>query len=452
MRVLVCTMHAENTEKGPAMSENAPIWNGQEGEHMRFGINTLDDVVVKDKTVLCRVDINQPVDQATGKLKDTTRIKACIPTLKELMDKGAKLVLLAHQGSDIEYKNFYTTEPHAKILSDFLGMDVRFIDDVCGPAAREAIRALRPGEVLLLDNVRYVSEEQTLFEMKLKLTHEQQAKTLLVRKLAPLADLYVCDAFAAAHRDQPSLSGFQQLLPSAMGRLFEEEFCVISGVMENPERPCVFVLGGAKIGDAFMMMRTVLEGGIADKVLAGGLAGEVMLWADGKDIGEPAREFIRKQGYDNLVDTGKELLAAYRDKISLPEDLAWVADGKRHEAPLGNIPADQMVVDIGSETAKRFRDEIMNAKTVFVNGPMGVFEKPESEYGTKVVWDALGDTSAYTVLGGGDSITATNKYNKGDKIGYICTGGGALIRFLSGKELPVVKALRHGSTIKEKRI
>jgi phosphoglycerate kinase len=415
---------------------------------MRFGINTLDDLDVKDKTVLCRIDINQPVDRVSGKLKDTTRIEACIPTLRDLSGQGAKLVLMAHQGSDIEYKNFYTTEPHAKELTRFLGKEVKFIDDVCGPAAREAIKALKSGEILLLDNVRFVSEEQTLFETKLRLSHEEQARTLLVRKLAPLGDIYVCDAFAAAHRDQPSLCGFEEILPSAMGRLFEEEFCVISSLMEKPERPCVFVLGGAKINDAFLMMTTVLSGGIADTVLAGGLVGEVLLWAGGRDIGEPARAFIKKEGYENLVETGKELLAKYQDKIVLPCDFAALKEGRRIEYRLGNIPQDALVLDIGSETAKQFQEAIRSAKTVFVNGPMGVFEEEPTEAGTKLVWEALGDTGAYTVIGGGDSITATKKYNKTAQINYICTGGGALIRFLTGEELPVVKALRHGSKIK----
>ena len=414
---------------------------------MRFGINTLDDIKVKGKTVLCRVDINQPIDWETGGLKDTTRVKACVPTLKELSDKGARLVLLAHQGSDIEYKNFYTTEPHSKVLTELLGKEVKFIDDVCGPAARDAIRSLQDSELLLLDNVRFVSEEQTLFELNLKLTHEQQAKTLLVRKLAPLADLYICDAFAAAHRDQPSLCGFEQVLPSAMGRLFEEEFCVISGLMERPERPCVFVLGGAKIGDAFLMMSTVLGGGIADKVLAGGLVAQVLLWADGQEIGEPSREFIRKQGYENLVGTGKELLASHRDKIMLPIDFGYVKDGARCECLIGSLPDGELVVDIGVNTAAAYQQEILSAKTIFVNGPMGVFEKQPSELGTKMVWDALGDTEGYTVIGGGDSITATSKYGKTDQVNYICTGGGALIRFLTGEELPVVKALRHGSRL-----
>ena len=417
---------------------------------MRFGINTLDDVEVKNKTVLCRVDINQPVDKAAGKLKDTTRIEACVPTLRELSEKGAKLVLLAHQGSDIEYKNFWTTEPHAKVLSDLLGREVRFIDDVCGPAAREAIRSLESGEILLLDNVRFVSEEQTLFETKLLLSHEDQAKTLLVRKLAPLGDLYVCDAFAASHRDQPSLCGFEQILPSAMGRLFEEEFCVISSLMEKPERPCVFVLGGSKIGDAFLMMKTVLGKGAADRVLAGGLVGEVLLWADGKDIGEKARAYIKKEGYADLVDTAREIIAAYGDKILMPCDLASVEKGKRTEYPVGSVPAGSLVLDIGAKTAAVYQKIIREAKTVFFNGPMGVFEEKETELGSRMVWDALGDTAAHTVIGGGDSITATKQFGKTEDIGYICTGGGALIRFLTGEELPVVKALRHGSTIVQK--
>ena len=412
---------------------------------MRFGINTMDDIQVAGKTVLLRVDINQPIDHSTGTLKDTTRVKACIPTIKELSEKGAKLVLLAHQGSDIEYKNFYTTAPHAKVLSEFLGREVKFIEDVCGPAALDAIKSLKDGEILLLDNVRYVSEEQTLFEMKLQLTHEQQAKTLLVRKLAPLADLYICDAFAAAHRDQPSLCGFQQVLPSAMGRLFEEEFCVISGLMESPQRPCVFILGGAKITDAFMMISTVISRGIADKVLVGGLVGQVLLWADGQEIGEPSREFIRKQGFEELVTDGVGLLEKYKEKIVLPTDFAYVKDEKRIECKIKDLPEGELVLDIGSETAKAYQKAILEAKTIFTNGPMGVFEQEPTELGTKMVWDALGETKGYTVIGGGDSNAATNKYKKTDLIDYTCTGGGALIRFLTGEELPVVKALRFGS-------
>lgn len=414
---------------------------------MRFGIRTLDEASVQGKTVLCRVDINQPVDREKDALKSINRIEACVPTVRELSDKGAKVVLLAHQGSDIEYKNFYTTRPHAAVLSRLLGREVKWIDDVCGPAAREAIKALKDGEILLLDNVRFVSEEQTLFEMKLRLTHEQQARTLLVEKLAPLADLYVCDAFAAAHRDQPSLCGFEQVLPSYMGRLFEKEFCTVSQVMEAPDRPCVFVLGGAKISDAFLMMNTVLSRGVADKILTGGLVANIFLTALGREIGQGSVDFIMKSNYGEYIEKARELYGQYGGRIVLPTDLAWVADGERHEARLGEIPGDIGAIDIGHETAAAYRETILSAKTVFVNGPMGVFEQAPSEYGTQTVWQALADTEGFTVLGGGDSITATEKYGLKARMGYICTGGGALIRFLTGEELPVVKALRHGAQL-----
>ena len=413
---------------------------------MRFGIRTLDEFDLAGKTVLCRMDINQPVDHKTGTLKSINRIQACVPTVRELMERGAKTVLLAHQGSDIEYKNFYTTAPHAKVLSELLGTQVAFIDDVTGPAARSAIRALKDGDVLLLDNVRFCSEEQTLFEMKLNLTHEQQAKTQVVEKLAPLADLFVCDAFAAAHRDQPSLCGFEQVLPSAMGRLFEQEFCVVSGVMEQPARPCVFVLGGAKVSDAFLMMETVLKGGSADRVLAGGLVANILLLAKGVNIGSASLDFIKKSNYEGFIDSSKALLAAFGEQIVLPVDAAYLdADGKRCEASVDALPAKVGVLDIGARTIAQYVSEIHAAKTVFVNGPMGVFEKPETELGTKLVWQALAETRAYTVLGGGDSITATEQYGLVEQMGYLCTGGGALIRFLTGDELPVVKALRHGA-------
>jgi phosphoglycerate kinase len=412
---------------------------------MRFGIHTLDEFDVTGKAVLCRVDINQPVDRATGQLKSTARIEACVPTLRELLDRGARLTLLAHQGGDIEYQNFYTTRPHATALSNFLGREVKFIDDVCGPAAREAIRALKPGEALLLDNVRFCSEEQTLFEMNLKLTHEQQADTEVVRKLAPLFDLYVCDAFAAAHRDQPSLCGFEQVLPSAMGRLFEKEYCVISELMESPARPCAFVLGGAKVSDAFLMLGTVLNSGAADVVLTGGLVANILLAAKGEAIGRGSLAFIEKTGYSEFIETAKPLLKQYGDKILLPKSLAYLEDGARREAAVGSIPENISALDIGQDAALEYAEVILSVKTVFVNGPMGVFEKPETEAGTRIVWQALADTPGYTVVGGGDSVTAAKKFGVKDKLGYVCTGGGALIRFLTGEELPVVKALRHGA-------
>ena len=414
---------------------------------MRFGINTIDEFDLSGKTVLCRVDMNQPVDRETDTLKSTQRIEACAPTVKELADKGAKVVLMAHQGSDIEYQNYYCTRPHAKVLSELIGKEVKWIDDVCGPAAREAIAGLDDGEILLLDNVRFCAEEQTLFEMKLNLSHEEQAQTQVVTKLAPLADLYVNDAFAASHRDQPTLCGFEQVLPSAMGRLFEREYVVISELMESPERPCVFVLGGSKISDAFIMMETVLEKGSADTVLTGGLVGNILLHAIGNAIGKNSVDFIYAKNYEDYIPKAKALYEKYAGRIVLPEDLAGVTDGVRNEYTLDEVPEDLSAIDIGSKTIANYEKIIKEAKTVFVNGPMGVFEEAPSEAGTKAVFKALADTEAYTVVGGGDSVTASRKYEVADKLGYVCTGGGALIRFLTGEELPVVKALRHAASV-----
>ena len=413
---------------------------------MKFGINTLDDFELKGRTVLCRVDINEPVDKTTDTLKDITRIQGCALTLRELSDKGAKVVIMAHQGSDIEYKNFYTTRPHAKVLSELLEREVKFIPDVYGPAAIEAIKELKDGELLLLDNVRFMAEEQTLFEQRLQLSHEDQAKTVLVSRLAPLGDLYVCDAFAAAHRDQPTLCGFEQLLPSAMGRLFEKEYVTISSLVEQPEHPCVFVLGGAKAGDAFGMMETVLKSGTADKILTGGVVANVILAAMGLNIGCGSMNFIEKHGFKDNIAQMKALMEKYPGRIIAPCDIMFVKDGERREVMSDNIPEDASVIDIGCNAAKMYSDIIMDAKTVFVNGPMGVFEEEISAYGTKTVWDALGDTDAMTVLGGGDSITATKKFDKTGSIKHISTGGGALIRFLSGEDLPVVRALRHSAS------
>ena len=409
---------------------------------MRFGIHTIDEFEVSGRVVLCRIDINEPVNKETGALKDITRIKACVPTVRELSERGARVVLLAHQGSDIEYKSFYTTRPHSRVLSELLGQEVQFVEDVCGPAACKAIASLKNGQVLLLDNVRYCSEEQTLFELKLKLTHKEQAQTQVVTKLAPLADLYVCDAFAAAHRDQPTLCGFEQVLPSAMGRLFEKEYCVISDVMENPKRPCLFLLGGAKVNDAFLMMQSVLEKGAADQVLTGGLVANILLIAQGRNIGKASEEYIERSNNSGNIRIAAELWKKYKERILTPEDLAGIEGGKRCEYTLDTIPEMFGALDIGSRTAKAYARQIQAAKTVFVNGPMGVFEQAKTEQGTRIVWEALGETQAYTVIGGGDSITATKKYEKTDQIDYICTGGGALIRFLTGEELPVVQALR----------
>ncbi len=409
---------------------------------MKYGINTLDDFAWGGRTVLCRVDINAPLDPATGGLRDITRLEGCAPTVRELAEAGARVVLLAHQGGDLEYHNYASTEPHAAVMSELIGRPVRFVDDVCGPAARDAVGRLADGEVLLLDNVRFCGEELTLFETKLNLSPEDQAKTLVVRKLAPLADLYVCDAFAAAHRSQPTLVGFEQLLPSAMGRLFEKEYANLAHLREDPARPCVFLLGGTKIQEAFPMMAAALRDGVVDTVLTAGLVANVMLAASGVDIGAPSMDFIRASQLEKFVDESKAILAEHGDKVVLPADLAFVKDGARVEVPVVDLPVDEQLVDLGRAAVAEYEQAIAAAGTVFVNGPAGVFEQPQTEYGTKALWEAMAGAPAFSALGGGDSVAAMNRFGLAGRFDYVCTAGGAMVQFLSGKPMPVIEALK----------
>jgi len=402
---------------------------------------TLDDFNLKGKTILARFDMNSPLDPETREPLDITRIEKSLPTLKELSEKGAKTVILVHQGSDIEYHNYASTKPHSKIIAQLLGKPVDYIDDVCGPAARDKIKALKNGQILMLENVRFMAEEMTLFETKLNLTPEEQAKTLVVRKLAPLADLYICDAFAAAHRSQPTLVAMEEPLPSAMGRLFEKEIVSLNQLLKNPGKPCIFILGGAKIQDAFLMVSFVLERNIADLILTTGLVAQAMLLARGISLGRPSEDLIKKKNLEEYIEKSKDILNKFGDKVKLPIDLAYVSGGRK-EVEVDKLPVDQVLMDIGSNTIAEYEQIIKDAKTIFFNGPAGVFEKEETEFGTKSILTAITKSNAFSVLGGGDSIAAVNKYNMANNISYISTGGGALVRFLSGEELPVIKALR----------
>jgi len=408
---------------------------------MKYGIKTLDDFDFRKKTVILRLDLNSPYDSSTMSLKDITRIKAALPTIEELSEKEARLVILSHQGSDLEYHNYISTEIHAGVLSKLLGKEVKFIDDVCGPAARDAIGELAPGKILLLDNVRYMAEEMTLFETKLKLSAEEQAKTIVVRKLSPLADIYICDAFAAAHRSQPTLVGFEELLPSGMGRLFEKEYSILSKIAAEPEHPSVFLLGGAKIEDAFNMMPRVLSSGAADRILSSGLLGQLFLMARGTRLGVKTEEIIYAKKLDKYLDQAGQILDQYGEKIELPLDFAY-DDGGRKEIGQNDLPSEYIISDIGSGTIERYKEIISRSRTVFVNGPAGVFENPGSEKGTKELLRYIAGQDNFSVIGGGDSISAVNKFVEDKGFSYTCTGGGAMVRFVSGEELPVIKALK----------
>lgn len=404
-------------------------------------IKRIDDFDYNGKTVLLRVDINSPIDPVTKKIVSDNRIKKSIPTIQKILDKNAKLAIIAHQGDTLDYQNLIPLAEHAEKLSHYLGTEVRYIDDVCGPAAQQLVRELKPGCPVLLGNLRYLAEEISTFETAVKLEAHEMLNTYLVRSLAPLFDFYVNDAFAAAHRNAPSMVAFQELLPTAAGVLLADEVGALDNVMENAEKPCVFVLGGAKISDAFGMMNQVLEKGTADKILTSGITGEIMLMAKGIRLGEAKEKFIRDRGLDAFIPDAEKYLKLYPDKMELPEDLAYEKDGARMELDVADLPRSLMFMDIGGKTAKRYEEIIQSARTIFVNGPAGVYENPLFELGTKTLWEAIAKSRGYSVIGGGDTVSAAGRFIKLSDIDYVCTAGGAMVQYLSGKPLPLIEAM-----------
>ena len=404
-------------------------------------IATLDDLDVQGRVVLLRVDINSPIDRTTGKINDDNRLNMSLPTIVDLADAGARVVIIAHQGDTLDYHNLVSIDQHAGILSDKLGREVGFIDDVAGPAARAAIQALGDGEILLLDNIRFLTEEVSTFESAVKLTPAEMTNTYLVRSLAPLVDVYVNDAFAAAHRNAPSMVAFQELLPTAGGRLLIDEVTALSGLASDPKRPCVFLLGGLKISDAFSMMEKVLADGTADRILTTGITANVMLIARGVDLGTSTTAFINDRSLDAFIPRAAELLEAYGDRIEVPTDLAYDEDGERREITVAELPTDHLLIDVGSETVAAYEAVIADAATLFVNGPAGVYESAAGEYGTRSLWEAVAASSGYSVIGGGDTVASARRFVDPGDIGFISTGGGALIRFLSGQPLPLIEAM-----------
>ena len=300
---------------------------------------------------------------------------------------------------------------------------------------------LREGDAVLLGNLRYLCEEISTFEDAVKLTAPQMLNTWLVRSLAPLFDLYVNDAFAAAHRNCPSMVAFQELLPSAAGPLFFNEVSALTKVMQTPEHPAVFLLGGAKISDAFGMIEQILAGGIADKILTSGVTGQVFRMASGLDLGPSTAKFLKDRSLDIFIEDAAGYLKNYPEKILMPVDVAYKKGGRRMEASMDNLPGDEMYMDIGRKTIALYLEEIKNAGTVFVNGPSGVFEEEVFEVGTRDLWRGIAEAPGYTVIGGGDSVSAAARFTDPARMSYICTAGGAMVRFLSGKKLPLIEAM-----------
>jgi phosphoglycerate kinase len=403
---------------------------------------TLNDLKVKDKTVLVRVDFNSPIDPETKKILEDTRIRAHgETTIKELAEKGAKVVVLAHQGRKGD-PDFIPTKQHAEILGKILKKPVKYVDDTFGERAKEEIKKLKSGEILVLDNVRNFTGETK------EGTPEDHAKTEPVKNLAPLANFFVNDAFAAAHRAHVSIIGFTAVLPSAAGRIMERELKSLSRVLEKPEKPCVFILGGAKADDSLEISKYVLDNKVADYVLTGGVVGQVFLAAKGVDLGKPNMEFLKKQELMSFIPGIRELEQKYPNNIKTPKDIAVEANGKRKEIPVNELPTEHSIFDIGAKTVEDYAKIIRNAKSIVVSGPMGVYENSEFSFGTKKILEEIANSKAFSLAGGGHTIGALQEFGLAPKISCISTAGGALIEFLMGKKLPGVVALEKAASRK----
>lgn len=394
---------------------------------MKLPFKTLDDVEYEGKRILVRVDMNCSVDPDTKKITDASRIKAVTSTLEEL--EKSKVVLMAHQGrpgSD----DFISLEQHTRIL-DNLGFNVRFVDDIFGDAAKEAIQEIEIGQILVLQNVRMFEGE-----MK-KASVEEVSQEPIVQELYPLFDLFVNDAFGAAHRSQASVVGFTAYLPSVAGRLMEEEIRRLSEVLSSKKHPWILVLGGSKVPDKLKILKKLLEAKRTDSVLIGGLIGNLFLVAAGK-ISESYAEPIKD--YDSLLETARSLLSEYQGLLHIPIDAAVQRNGDRVECAFDEMEGDPFY-DIGPRTIELFTEAISDAKVVFANGPMGFFEKKQFTSGTTAILRAMAECDCTTVVGGGHLGAMAESMDLADAITHISTGGGAAMDFMTGKKLPVIEAL-----------
>jgi len=403
--------------------------------------NTLDDFDVKNKTVLLRVDFNLPLDKNTLEIIDNTRIKLVLPTIKELIEKDAKIVILAHQGRKDSW-DFISLEKHAKSLQNLLRKEVKFIDDIYDEKAKNAIKELKPGEVLFLDNVRkYPSETD-------KKTADEHAQSELVQNLYPLADLFVNDAFAAAHRAQCSLIGFTPVLPSCAGRLMEKELTTLGKIITNPEKPSIFLFGGAKFSDVIKTIERLLQNNTADTILLTGLPANAFLKAQGFSLGEKNESALAEEGDIEQFEEIKKVLSKYQNKILLPIDFAVSENGKRKEINLNELPTQFDLFDIGEKTIEKFKEVLSTAKTIFLSGPCGVFENPLFKKGTKEIFNYIANLDLFSIVGGGHTVAAIEQMNLRNKISHISTGGGSLEKFMMGEKLPVVEALKQAKNTK----
>jgi phosphoglycerate kinase len=394
---------------------------------MNYNKKTVKDVDVKGKKVLLRCDFNVPQDKATGAITDDKRIVAALPTIQYLLEQGAAVIACSHLGKPKEGPDpKLSLAPVAKRLSELLGKEVIMAADVVGPDATAKAAALKPGEILLLENTRFEKGE----------TKNDPA---LAKAMAGLAEVYVSDAFGAVHRAHASTAGVADYLPAVSGFLIQKELEIIGGALAKPKRPLVAILGGSKVSSKIGVINNLLE--LADTIIIGGGMAYTFSAAKGGKVGDSLLEADWQDYANEMV----EKAAAKGVKLLLPVDTviadAFAPDANSKVVATGEIPDGWQGLDIGPETIKLYCDAVKDAGTVIWNGPMGVFEFAQFAEGTKAIAEALSQTSAITIIGGGDSAAAVQQLGYADKMTHISTGGGASLEFMEGKELPGVACL-----------
>ena len=392
---------------------------------------TLEDLDLKDRTVFLRVDINTPVHPETGKLIERARLEEAAVTIRDLPE--SRVVVASHQGR-VGRPDYVSLAQHATELQEILGKPVKFVEDVFGPAALQAMDGLASGEVLLIDNLRFTAEENQEYKPA------EAEKTFLVRRIQHHVQACVLDAFSTAHRSSPTIVGFAGLVPTCAGRTVGHELRMLDRIVSVEKGPYVTVLGGAKVSDRLEAIDALIANKRADKVLLCGLIGLVFLKALGKYKGD-----LGVDGEQKAVLKARQLWDAEPTRYELPIDVAVRGNGGRKEVDSSELASQVQVLDIGRKTVERYERFIKGAGTVFMSGPPGAFEWDEFSYGTESLLEAMASSLGTTIISGGHLSSALRKYGIHEQIDHISTAGGALVQYLAGKRLPLIDALERAS-------
>ena len=398
---------------------------------------SLDDVRLAGRTVLYRTDVNSPLDPSTGAFLDDSRLRSTLDTLRELSD--ARVVIMGHQSRPGK-EDFTDMSGHCDRLARLLGQPIRFVPDVCGDEVFEAIEALHPGEKVFLDNVRMHPDEYG----PEKVSEDEEANSEIVTRLSALADAYVTDAFGASHRNSPTLTGFAEDIPCIAGRLMNNEIRALSLAVSDPPRPYVAILGGAKCDDSLRVALNLIERGVVDTIVMVGVVGNLMLWANGLDIGSANKELIRGtmgEDFEYTWEMAERLVGEYPELLFLPRDLAVEVEGQRQALELDELPTQHPIYDIGLQTLMEMRPLITDAKCVLWNGPASYFELPEFAFGTIEILNMCAEATGVTIVGGGHTSALVNQRGMAGEVSHNSTGGGSALGMLSGDSMPVIDAL-----------